>query len=93
MGCIQMLAVTNKQKEISKLDELFPDNPATSAHAKAADVLLSHMIMGFEESLDLGMPPMDALSQILHWVSAEMTRIGIANQCSTPYSSQADRSL
>lgn len=89
-----MLAVTERQKDISKLDELFPDRQDAAPHAKAADVLLSHMIAGFEESLGLGMPPMDALCQILYWVTAEMSRISLANQlCSTAYSSLPDRSL
>jgi hypothetical protein len=42
---------------------------------QAADVLHSHLIIGFEEALNLGMTPMVALGSILTWVASEMTRI------------------
>ena len=33
------------------------------------------MIAGFEEALGHGMPPMEALGQVLCWVASEMARI------------------
>ena len=59
----------------AQIESLFPGNPGNPSHGKAEEVLQSHIIIGFEEALSLGMSPMEALSQVLCWVASEMHRI------------------
>lgn len=61
------------------LDGLFPAQ-SNFPSRKAEEALQSHMIVGFEEALDLGMSPMEALSHVLGWVSSEMVRLNAARQ-------------
>ncbi len=60
---------------LAEFDELFPLHPQPLVPKKAADYLQSHIISGFETALDQGMPPLDALSTILGWVSSEIARV------------------
>jgi hypothetical protein len=60
---------------LTDLDDLFPSNADGASIGKAEEALQSHIIMGFEEALSLGMTPMEALSHVLCWVASEMTRI------------------
>jgi len=55
--------------------ELFPAFPEEQVPSNAADALQSALITAFEESIDQGMNPMDALSMITGWVASEMVRI------------------
>jgi len=61
----------------AEIDDLFPIPPQPLVPKKAAEVLQSHMIEGFEAALDRGMQPMDALAAVLSWVSSEMARIRV----------------
>ncbi|MGO9544798.1 MAG: hypothetical protein ACLPPF_08395 [Rhodomicrobium sp.] len=58
-----------------EFEDLFPSRPQHPASKKAADVLLSRVISGFEAAVEQGVQPMDALALILNWVSSEMVRI------------------
>ena len=60
-------------RELAGLEGAFSSVPFSAQ--KAADDLQSHVICGFEEALDQGMQPADALALILSWVSSEMVRI------------------
>ncbi len=71
-----MFLYPSNQQTITDLDSLFPRHGEAAARGTAEEALQSHMIVGFEEALGLGLTPMEALSQILCWVSSEMTRIG-----------------
>jgi hypothetical protein len=77
-----MLSHTESQRRIFEVDvdDLFPDLPEKAGPDKAADLLLSHIIVGFEESLRAGMPPMEALAHVLRWVGREMARVDIAQR-------------
>jgi hypothetical protein len=55
-------------------DDVFPTH-AIASDEKAQDILQSCLINGFERAIDLGMPPLAALGQILCWAGAEMARI------------------
>lgn len=68
-----MLLHTNVQSEI--LENLFPLKSENTIFGKAEEALRSHMIIGFEEALDQGMPPMEALGHVLNWAATEMARI------------------
>jgi hypothetical protein len=61
------------------LEGLFPPQ-GDLALGKAEEALQSHIIMGFEEAVELGMSPMEALSHVLGWVASEMVRINAARQ-------------
>ncbi len=58
-------------------DELFPSRPQPLIPKKAADMLESHLITGFEAALEQGVKPADALALVLSWVSSEMVRLGV----------------
>lgn len=75
-----MFVYQNTQLAISEMDNLFPEPPADAVAAKAEEALHSHMIIGFEEALGLGMPPMEALSHVLCWVATEMARLNAGQQ-------------
>jgi hypothetical protein len=60
----------------SDIEALFPGQPEPQIPRKAAELLQSHLIDGFEAALDQGMRPADALAVVLCWVSSEMVRIG-----------------
>ena len=68
----------NPNIQPSQLDSLFPSNSQNCPKGKAEEALQSHMIIGFEEAIGLGMPPVEALSQVLCWVASEMVRIKTA---------------
>ena len=59
---------------ISEIEELFARCPRPLVSEKAINILQSHLITGFEAAVDLGLPPQDALSVILSWVSSELGR-------------------
>jgi hypothetical protein len=81
-----MLLQPSTELTISEMDSLFPREPHDSPRGKAEEALHSHLIIGFEEVLDLGMPPMEALGHVLCWVATEMARIktGQGPQSRTP---------
>ncbi len=68
-----MLLHANVQQEI--LENLFPRKSGDPVFGKAEEALRSHMIEGFEEALENGMPPMEALGHVLNWAATEMARI------------------
>jgi hypothetical protein len=70
-----MLLHPNIQLSISDVDSLFPRQPYDSLQVKAEEALHSHVVVGFEEALALGMPPLEALGHVLCWVASEMARI------------------
>lgn len=59
----------------NEIEGLFPCDPKPLVSKKAADVLQSSLIDGFEAALDQGMQPADALAVVLCWVSSEMVRL------------------
>jgi hypothetical protein len=75
-----MFVYQNTHLAISEMDNLFPQQSGDAASAKAEEALHSHMIIGFEEALSLGMPPMEALSHVLCWVATEMARLNAGQQ-------------
>ena len=70
-----MLLHPNIELTISEMDNLFPDKTNDSLQGKAEEALHSHLIIGFEEALALGMPPMEALGQVLCWVASEIAHV------------------
>ncbi len=62
----------------------FSDGPSGRVNRpvlnNASDILQSHIIIGFEEALRLGLSPSEALGQVLAWAAAEMTRINSKTQ-------------
>ena len=84
-----MLLRPNIELTISEMDNLFPDQTHDTLRGKAEEVLHSHLIIGFEEALSLGMPPMEALGQVLCWVASEIAHIKTeqATQSNAPASS------
>ena len=67
----------NEDYKIHDLEEFFAGPLVVAASQKAVDALHTHLIVGFEEALGLGMAPMEALSQVLSWVACEMARVKI----------------
>ena len=59
----------------NEIDGLFPGRPEPLIPKKAADILQSHLISGFEKAVEQGLHPADALSLVLSWASSEMARI------------------
>jgi hypothetical protein len=70
-----MLIENEANLQLGVSDDFFPRNPNPLLPEKARDALQSHMIVGFEEALELGMAPMDALGCVLRWVALEMGRM------------------
>jgi hypothetical protein len=58
-----------------EINGLFPGRAEPLVSKKAADVLQSHLISGYETALEQGMDPADALSLVLCWASTELVRI------------------
>jgi hypothetical protein len=75
-----MLVQSSTQLTIPEEETLFPRRSDSLRPAMAEEALHSHMIIGFEEALDLGMSPVDALSHVLHWVASEMARLNSKQQ-------------
>ena len=73
-----MLLNPNIQLAIPEMDNLFPRQPDDFRQGNAEEALHSHLIIGFEEALGLGMPLMEALGHVLCWVASEMARIRTA---------------
>jgi hypothetical protein len=73
-----MLLNPHLQLAIPEMDNLFPRQPDDFGQGNAEEALQSHLIIGFEEALGLGMPPMEALGHVLCWVASEMARIRTA---------------
>ena len=71
------MLVRNRQHAQSDIEALFPGQPEPLLHKKAADLLQSQLINGFESAVEQGMRPADALAIILSWVSSEMGRVGL----------------
>ena len=55
-----MLLNPDIQLAIPEMDNLFPRQPDDFPQGNAEEALHSHLIIGFEEALGLGMPPMEA---------------------------------
>ncbi len=70
-----MLLLTDGLPTVAEMDSLFPPQPFDPLRGKAEEVLQSHMIIGFEEALGLGMSPVEALGHVLYWVASEMVRL------------------
>jgi hypothetical protein len=70
-----MLVHEEYHTRLREAEELFPGRAQPLVPKKAADLLQSHVISGFEAALEQGMHPMDALASILSWVSTEMGRV------------------
>ncbi len=71
------MLVRNGHRVRSDIEALFPGQPEPLLPKRAADILQSHLINGFETALEHGMRPADALAVVLCWVSSEMVRIGL----------------
>jgi hypothetical protein len=63
---------------LSTRHKIFPRQPDDFPCGNAEEALHSHLIIGFEEALGLGMSPMEALGHVLCWVASEMARIRTA---------------
>jgi len=71
------MLVRNGHGTRTDIEALFPGHPEPLVpEKKAAELLQSHLIDGFEAAVDQGMRPADALAVVLCWVSSEMGRIG-----------------
>lgn len=70
-----MLLRPNINLPMPDTDSLFPRQTADALRVKAEEELHSRLIISFEEAIALGMPPLEALSQVLSWVSLEIARI------------------
>ena len=70
------MLVRNGHRVRNDIEALFPYQPEPQLPKKAADLLQSHLINGFETAIEQGMRPADALAVVLSWVSSEMVRIG-----------------
>ncbi len=70
-----MTVPSEHSQKLRAADDLFPCHPRALDHDKAAEILQSKMINGFEAALDDGMQPIDALDLIICWVSREMFRL------------------
>ncbi len=62
-------------RSADRIDELCPRKPKSPVPDKVADALQSQVINAFEAAIYQGMPPADALSVILSWVSSEIARV------------------
>jgi len=84
-----MLLHPNIELTISEMDNLFPNQTHDFLRGKAEEALHSHLMIGFEEALGFGMPPMEALGQVLCWVASEIAHIKTeqATQIEAPASS------
>ncbi len=69
------MLVRNPHCTLSDIEALFPGHPEPLVPKRAAELLQSHLIDGFEAAVDHGMRPADALAVVLCWVSSEMVRI------------------
>ena len=67
----------NEDYKIRDLEEFFAGSLVVATSHKAVEALHTHLIVGFEEALGLGLAPMEALSQVLSWVACEMARVKI----------------
>ncbi len=85
-----MLMHQDTRLSIPELESLFPGHPEKIV-GTAEDALQSHIIIGFEEALGLGMPPMEALSHVLCWVAYEMARINAEQRAGSAASSRQSR--
>jgi hypothetical protein len=70
-----MLIHNECSSRLNDIDELFPRRPQLLVPRQAADLLESHVISGFEDAVERGMKPLDAVAVILACVSSEMERI------------------
>jgi hypothetical protein len=70
-----MLTHKNKSLADYHIKHLFPLVPECQAAKEASTNLCSNVITAYEQSIDGGLQPIDALSIITRWVSREMTRI------------------
>ncbi|KAI93560.1 hypothetical protein T281_15950 [Rhodomicrobium udaipurense JA643] len=74
-----MFMSQGSQIEIDLIESVLPTCcPAPCADEEAVDLLRSSVIEGFERAIDLGVPPLQALTYILDWVSDEMARVKAA---------------
>ncbi len=89
-----MILHTDMRPTIAEMDSLFPPQPYNPLRGKAEEALQSHISIGFDEALGLGMSPMEALSHVLCWVASEMVRLraGQVPQSTASTSSEADYS-
>ena len=60
------------------MDELFHQHPSDARRHRAEEALQSQVIVGFEQAIALGVPPLEALAFMLSWVATEMARIQTA---------------
>lgn len=60
----------------NEIEGLFSRRQEPAAPKKAADILQSHLISGFEAAVEQGMHPADALAIVLSWAAAELSRVG-----------------
>jgi hypothetical protein len=67
----------NEDYKIRDLEEFFAGSLVVATSQKAVEALHTHLIVGFEEALGLGLAPMEALGQVLSWVACEMARVKI----------------
>jgi hypothetical protein len=70
------MLVRNGYRVRCDIEALFHAKPEPQLPRRAADILQSHLINGFENAVEQGMPPADALAVVLGWVCTEMVRIG-----------------
>jgi hypothetical protein len=75
---VNMLDHEVMNSQALELEGLFGSAPGTHC-SPASDFLYSDLVRSFEQALENGMSPIEALTTILGWVSCEMVRINIEN--------------
>jgi hypothetical protein len=85
-----MLMYPDSELALIEMEGLFPPK-GSMAQGTAEKTLQSHMVVGFEEALEQGLAPMEALGQMLEWVASEMVRINAVREASGAACSNARR--
>jgi hypothetical protein len=56
-------------------DTIFDGLAGEAIPNQAVETLLCHLITGFEESLGLGLPPVEAIALVASWLATEISRL------------------
>ena len=56
-------------------DTIFDGLAGETLPTQAVETLLRHLITGFEEAVDLGLPPAEAISVVATWLATEIPRL------------------
>jgi hypothetical protein len=62
---------------LALIGDLSPYRPEPSGQESANEILQANMIIGFEQAIEQGMRPTEALAAIIGWVSSEMARVSL----------------